>query len=123
MKTTIADIIGKDSSHSLVPVTISNPKGRQNPRHLNAIFIEESESESIAILDKTNTQFNAWHMNLEPGYHVSTDSRKYSIRLVSFTSYPKYPVLVLDYIQEEEVDSELKQLKNKLLTKYGISCN
>lgn len=123
MKTTIADIIGKDSSPSLVPVTISNPKGRQTPRHLNAIFIEESESESIAILDKTNTQFNAWHMSLESGYHVSTDSRKYSIRLVSFTSYPKYPILVLDYIQEVEVDSELKQLKNKLLTKYGIACS
>lgn len=123
MKTTIADIIGKDSNHSLVPVTVSNPKGRQTPRHLNAIFIEESESESIAILDKTNTQFNAWHMNLESGYLVSTDPRKYSIRIVSFTSYPKYPVLVLDYIQEAEVDSELKQLKNKLLTKYGISCS
>ena len=123
MKTTIADIIGKDSSPSLVPVTISNPKGRQTPRHLNAIFIEETEYESIAILDKTNTQFNAWHMNLESGYLVSTDSRRYSIRLVSFTSYPKYPVLVLDYIQEEEDDSELKQLKNKLLTKYGISCS
>jgi hypothetical protein len=54
---------------------------------------------------------------------VSTDSRKYSIKLVSFTSYPKYPILVLDYIQEEETDSELKQLKNKLLTKYGISCS
>ncbi len=121
MKTTIADIIGKDSNPSLVPVTISNPKGKQTPRHLNAIFIEESESESIVILDKTNTQFNAWHMSLESGYHVSTDSRKYSIRLVSFTSYPKYPILVLDYIQEEEVDSELKQPKNKLLTKYGIA--
>lgn len=123
MKTTIADIIGKDSCLSLVPVIVSNPKGRQAPRHLNAIFIEESESESIAILDKTNTQFNAWHMNLEHGYLISTGSRKYSIRLVSFTSYPKYPVLVLDYIQEEEVNSELKQLKNKLLTKYGISCS
>jgi hypothetical protein len=88
-----------------------------------AIFIEETDSESIAILDKTNTQFNAWHLNLESGYLVSTDARRYSIRLVSFTSYPKYPVLVLDYIQEEEADSELKQLKNKLLTKYGISCS
>lgn len=123
MKATIADIIGKDSTPSLVPVTISNPKGRQTPKHLNAIFIGESESESIAILDKTNSQFNAWHMNLEPGYLVSTGSRKYSIRLVSFTSYPKYPVLVLDYIQEEEADSELKQLKNKLFTKYRISCS
>lgn len=121
MKTTIEDIIGKDSTTSLVPVTISNPKGRQTPRHLNAIFIEESES--IAILGKTNTHFNAWHMSLESGYHVSTDSRNYSIRLVSFTSYPKYPILVLDYIQEEEVDSELKHLKNKLLTKYGIECS
>ncbi len=123
MKKTIADIIGKDLTPSLVSVTVSNPKGRQTPRHLNAIFIEESESETIAILDKTSSQFNAWHMNLEPGYLVSTDSRKYSIRLVSFTSYPKYPVIILDYIQEEEVDSELKHLKNKLLTKYGISCS
>jgi hypothetical protein len=101
----------------LVPVIVSNPKGRQTPRHLNAIFIEESESESIAILDKTNTQFQ--RMAYEPGTWLPDFNRLQKIlhQLVSFTSYPKYPVLVLDYIQEEEVNSELKQLKNKLLTK------
>jgi len=126
MKSTIADIFGKEanvSALSLVPVTITNPRGRQTPRHLNALFVEESESESVAILDKTNTQFNAWHLNLEPGLIVSTDSKKYSVKLVSSTSYPKYPILVLEFIQDEDKDSELNQLKNKLLTKYGISCS
>lgn len=126
MKSTIADIFGKEadaSNLSLVPVTISNPRGRQTPRHLNALFVEESESESVAILDKTNTQFNAWHLNLEPGLMVSTDSKKYSVKLVSSTSYPKYPILVLEFIQDEDKDSELNQLKNRLLTKYGISCS
>jgi hypothetical protein len=64
-----------------------------------------------------------FNMKLRTCLDTGTDSRKYSIKLVSFTSYPKYPILVLDYIQEEETDSELKQLKNKLLTKYGISCS
>jgi len=126
MKSTIADIFGKEanvSALSLVPVTITNPRGRQTPRHLNALFVEESESESVAILDKTNTQFNAWHLNLEPGLIVSTDSKKYSVKLVSSTSYPKYPILVLEFIQVEDQDSELNQLKNRLLTKYGISCS
>lgn len=126
MKSTIADIFGKGtdvSTLSLVPVTITNPKGRNTPRHLNALFVEESESESVAILDKTYSQFNAWHLNLEPGLIVSTDSKKFSVKLVSSTSYPKYPIIVLEFIQVEDQDSELNQLKNRLLSKYGISCS
>ncbi len=122
MKTTITDIIGKESNSSLIPVTISNPKGRQIPRRLNAVFIEESESDAIILLDKSKSQFCTWHLNLEPGYLVSTDSKKYSVRLVSFTIFPKFPILLLEYLKDEKESSELKQLRNKMRKKYGISC-
>jgi len=125
MKESIMDLISQDNAldNCLRSVTITNPNSRQASRSVNALILEEEDGMVTVILCQTSSQFKIWRLNLEPGLIVTEGTRRFVCKYVSYAHYPKYPILQLEFVKEEEQDKAKKAWEDKLHGKFGIVFN
>jgi len=123
--TTITELFTKidKSEVRLTPVAISTPKSRKLAHNVNAIFLEENNGVFTVALDRAKTQFNLWHIDMEPGLIITEGTKIYECQDITYTHYPKYPIMKIKFVKDESQNAERRRWEENLRSRYGLICN